>query len=78
MALIVYKNLVSYGLSFLILDVACPQDIRRGLNLVNRVRSMDHSGIYGSILELLSCDEKYFTAVEVTAGNRYADSILWR
>lgn len=27
-------------------------------------------GVYGPIIELLDCDEKYFTAVEVTAGNR--------
>jgi len=28
------------------------------------------SGVYGPIIELLDCDEKFYTAVEVTAGNR--------
>lgn len=27
--------------------------------------------MFGPIIELLDCDEKFFTAVEVTAGNRY-------
>lgn len=28
------------------------------------------SGVHGPIIELLDCDDKFFTAVEVTAGNR--------
>lgn len=28
-------------------------------------------GLIGPIIELLDCDEKFFTAVEVTAGNRF-------
>ncbi len=33
---------------------------------------MEHgiTGVVGPILELIDCDEKLFTAVEVTAGNR--------
>lgn len=30
----------------------------------------DMKGVHGPIIELLDCEEKYFTAVEVTAGNR--------
>lgn len=47
------------------------QDIRRGLNSVRRL-CRDHSirGVFGPIIELLDCEEKFFTAVEVTAGNR--------
>lgn len=49
----------------------CTQDIRRGLNSVNRIIK-DHNirGVFGPILELIECDPKFFTAVEVTAGNR--------
>ncbi|XP_026666016.2 structural maintenance of chromosomes protein 3 isoform X2 [Phoenix dactylifera] len=52
------------------LDHATPGDIRRGLNSVNRIIK-DHNikGVFGPILELIECDEKFFTAVEVTAGN---------
>ncbi|XP_047983686.1 structural maintenance of chromosomes protein 3-like [Salvia hispanica] len=52
------------------LDHATAGDIRRGLNSVRRI-SDQHGigGVYGPVIELLECDEKYFTAVEVTAGN---------
>ncbi|KAK6927481.1 RecF/RecN/SMC, N-terminal, partial [Dillenia turbinata] len=52
------------------LDHATPGDIRRGLNSVRRICS-DYGieGVFGPIFELLDCDEKFFTAVEVTAGN---------
>ncbi|OVA00520.1 RecF/RecN/SMC [Macleaya cordata] len=52
------------------LDHATPGDIRRGLNSVRRL-CRDHNirGVFGPIIELLDCDEKFFTAVEVTAGN---------
>ncbi|XP_078432329.1 structural maintenance of chromosomes (SMC) family protein isoform X2 [Wolffia australiana] len=52
------------------LDHATPGDIRRGLSSVNRIIK-DHNirGVFGPILELVDCDEKFFTAVEVTAGN---------
>ncbi|GJN35302.1 hypothetical protein PR202_gb24057 [Eleusine coracana subsp. coracana] len=52
------------------LDHAMPGDIRRGLNSVNRIiRDHGISGVCGPILELVDCDEKFFTAVEVTAAN---------
>ncbi|XP_011090227.1 structural maintenance of chromosomes protein 3 isoform X2 [Sesamum indicum] len=53
------------------LDHATPGDIRRGLNSVKRIcREINlHEGVFGPIFELLDCDEKFFTAVEVTAGN---------
>lgn len=27
-------------------------------------------GVYGPLIENFTCDEKFFTAVEVTAGNK--------
>ncbi|XP_072993969.1 structural maintenance of chromosomes protein 3 [Typha latifolia] len=52
------------------LDHATPGDTRRGLSSVNRIIK-DHNikGVFGPILELVECEEKFFTAVEVTAGN---------
>lgn len=52
------------------LDHAAPGDIRRGLNSVRRI-CKDHNipGVHGPLCELLDCDEKFFTAIEVTAGN---------
>lgn len=48
------------------------QDLRRGLNSVRKIcREYNIPGVYGPIIELLDCEEKFFTAVEVTAGNRY-------
>ncbi|KAL2316967.1 hypothetical protein Fmac_030843 [Flemingia macrophylla] len=53
------------------LDHAIPGDVRRGLNSVRKIcREYNISGVHGPIIELLNCDEKFFTAVEVTAGNR--------
>ncbi|KAK9078740.1 hypothetical protein SSX86_002798 [Deinandra increscens subsp. villosa] len=47
-----------------------PMDIRRGISCVRRIcRDYKISGVHGSIIELLECDENLFTAVEVTAGN---------
>ncbi|RYR45821.1 hypothetical protein Ahy_A07g031603 isoform H [Arachis hypogaea] len=52
------------------LDHAIPGDVRRGMNSVRKIcREYNISGVYGPIIELLSCEEKFFTAVEVTAGN---------
>ncbi|XP_041992974.1 structural maintenance of chromosomes protein 3-like isoform X1 [Salvia splendens] len=52
------------------LDHATAGDIRRGLNSVRRICDQHGiGGVYGPVIELLECDEKYFTAVEVTAGN---------
>ncbi|KAL2510973.1 Structural maintenance of chromosomes protein 3 [Abeliophyllum distichum] len=52
------------------LDHSTPGDIRRGLNSVRRIcREYEISGVFGPIFELLDCDERFFTAVEVTAGN---------
>nr|CAB3471148.1 unnamed protein product [Digitaria exilis] len=45
-------------------------DIRRGLNSVSKIIN-EHGidGVFGPVLELVDCEEKFFTAVEVTAGN---------
>ncbi|XP_068651739.1 structural maintenance of chromosomes protein 3-like [Aristolochia californica] len=52
------------------LDHATPGEIRRGLNSVRKIcKDYAYKGVYGSIYELIDCDEKFFTAVEVTAGN---------
>ncbi|XP_050229929.1 structural maintenance of chromosomes protein 3 [Mercurialis annua] len=52
------------------LDHATPGDVRRGLNSIRRIcRDYDINGVFGPIIELIECDEKFFTAVEVTAGN---------
>ncbi|CAN6691942.1 unnamed protein product [Malus baccata var. baccata] len=52
------------------LDHATPGDVRRGLNSVRKIcREYNICGVFGPIIELLDCDEKFFTAVEVTAGN---------
>ncbi|CAA7022681.1 unnamed protein product [Microthlaspi erraticum] len=52
------------------LDHATPGDVRRGLSSIRRICS-DYkiNGVFGPIVELVDCDEKFFTAVEVTAGN---------
>ncbi|KAF4374153.1 hypothetical protein G4B88_020545 [Cannabis sativa] len=52
------------------LDHATPGEVRRGLNSVRRIcREYKIPDVYGPIIELLHCDERFFTAVEVTAGN---------
>ncbi|KAL9238676.1 hypothetical protein vseg_013066 [Gypsophila vaccaria] len=52
------------------LDQATPGDIRRGLSSVRRIiREYGIGGVSGPVIELLECDERFFTAVEVTAGN---------
>ncbi|KAL1827786.1 hypothetical protein DCAR_0206984 [Daucus carota subsp. sativus] len=52
------------------LDHATPGEIRRGLNSARRIcREYGIEGVFGPLIELLDCDEKLFTAVEVTGGN---------
>nr|GMD21392.1 structural maintenance of chromosomes protein 3 [Ipomoea batatas] len=56
------------------LDHATPgvsiKDIRRGLTSVRRIcREHEIPGVFGPIFELLECEDRFFTAVEVTAGN---------
>ncbi|XP_062171710.1 structural maintenance of chromosomes protein 3 [Alnus glutinosa] len=52
------------------LDNATPGDVRRGLKTVKYIcKEYDVRGVFGPIIELLDCDERFFTAVEVTAGN---------
>mmetsp|Transcript_30826 Transcript_30826/g.67303 ORF Transcript_30826/g.67303 Transcript_30826/m.67303 type:complete len:1195 (-) Transcript_30826:298-3882(-) len=52
------------------MEAAVPRDINRGLTNVKRICS-DHRipGVHGPLIELFDCDEKFNTAVEVTAGN---------
>lgn len=52
------------------LDHATPGDTRRGLNSANRIiKEYNIEGVIGPIIELIECEEKFYTAVEVTAGN---------
>jgi hypothetical protein len=47
------------------------QDTRRGLQSVRKIcKEHNISGVHGPLAELLECDEKFFTALEVTAGSR--------
>ncbi|PPD74467.1 hypothetical protein GOBAR_DD28615 [Gossypium barbadense] len=51
-------------------DCSETEDVRRGLNSIRKIcREYNIGGVFGPIIELLNCDEKFFTAVEVTAGN---------
>lgn len=54
------------------------QDIRRGLQSIRRIIK-DHNitGVHGPLAELLECEEKFFTALEVTAGNRYSTRLYF-
>eukprot|EP00958_Prasinococcus_capsulatus_P027003 scaffold5150_cov376-Prasinococcus_capsulatus_cf.AAC.13 len=52
------------------LEQAVPRDINRGLRSVRKIcEDHDIQGVYGTLLELLECDDRFNTAVEVTAGN---------
>ncbi|CAH8341807.1 unnamed protein product [Eruca vesicaria subsp. sativa] len=52
------------------LDHATPGDVRRGLGSIKRICSeYKINGVFGPLVELVDCEEKFFTAVEVTAGN---------
>jgi structural maintenance of chromosome 3 (chondroitin sulfate proteoglycan 6) len=57
------------------LDHATPGHVRRGLNSIRRIcKEYKIQGVFGPIIELLDCDDTFFTAVEVTAGTAY---ITW-
>ncbi|CAH2060877.1 unnamed protein product [Thlaspi arvense] len=52
------------------LDHATPGDVRRGLSSIKRIcNEYRINGVFGPLVELVDCEEKFFTAVEVTAGN---------
>jgi structural maintenance of chromosome 3 (chondroitin sulfate proteoglycan 6) len=54
-----------------ILDTAASGDTRRGLQSVRKIcKEHNIAGVHGPLAELLECDEKFFTALEVTAGSR--------
>ena len=47
------------------------QAINRGVDSVKRiVEERQMSGVYGPLIENFTCEQRVFTAVEVTAGNR--------
>ena len=49
-----------------------PQAINRGIDAVRKiVEEKQLSGVYGPLIENFTCEPRVFTAIEVTAGNRY-------
>ncbi|WVZ20171.1 hypothetical protein V8G54_007493 [Vigna mungo] len=67
---LLYKRCTFAALDLNVYKFAVVEDVRRGLNSVRKIcREYNISGVHGPIIELLNCDEKFFTAVEVTAGN---------
>ena len=50
-----------------------------GIESVNRVvNEKKIDGVYGTLITNFECNEKFFTAVEVTAGGKYVlFQILW-
>ena len=51
--------------------------INNGLDSVSRiVRDKHIQGVYGPLIENFTCAPKLFTAIEVTAGNRYYDVVM--
>ena len=47
------------------------QHINNGIDTVKKiVQERNIQGVYGPLIENFQCNEKFFTAVEVTAGNR--------
>ena len=52
------------------LELAMPRDINRGLMFVRKVvKQRNIKGVHGALIELFSCNSRFSTAVEVTAGN---------
>ena len=48
------------------------QAINRGIDAVRKiVEEKQLSGVYGPLIENFTCEPRVFTAIEVTAGNRY-------
>lgn len=48
------------------------QALGNGLDAVRKITKDKHlSGVYGPLIDNFTCDAKVFTAVEVTAGNRW-------
>lgn len=52
------------------LDSTMPRAIKQGIKEAQQIiREQNIEGVHGTMIELFECDEKYFRAVEVTAGN---------
>jgi len=52
------------------LEMSFSRVITSGIHSVRQiVNERKIEGVYGTVIELISCDEKYYRAVEVTAGN---------
>ena len=53
------------------------QAFNNGIDAIKKiVREKNISGVYGPLIENFKCNEKFFTAVEVTAGNRLSILII--
>lgn len=47
------------------------QAFNNGIDAIKKiVQEKNIQGVYGPLIENFKCNEKFFTAVEVTAGNR--------
>ena len=47
------------------------QHVSNGIDTVKRiVHDKGFDGVYGTLIENFDCDKQFFTAVEVTAGNK--------
>ena len=54
-----------------------PQAINRGIDAVRKiVEEKQLSGVYGPLIENFTCEPRVFTAIEVTAGNRYVKTLI--
>ncbi|KAG2382505.1 hypothetical protein C9374_005085 [Naegleria lovaniensis] len=52
------------------LEMTFPRTVTSGIHSVrNIVKERNIAGVYGTVIELIKCDDKYHRAVEVTAGN---------
>lgn len=52
--------------------IKAPKAISRGLESLKRVVSEKRiRGVYGPLIENFRSRERFFTAIEVTAGNRF-------
>nr|QIC49990.1 structural maintenance of chromosomes protein 3 [Actinia equina] len=53
------------------LKATASRGITNGIETVKRImQDKNLEGVYGPLIENFTCDEKFFTAVEVTAGNK--------
>ena len=53
----------------------CLQAVANGIDSVLKIIAEKKiNGVYGPLIDNFTCEDKYFTAVEVTAGNKYVST----